>query len=286
MRIPKKFFKAISGSIGFILVGIAFLAIGTATIVKYCTNTIKAWNYIPQEVTVIDADNSLKETDQLKEALKKYSEKAGISIKLVVNYKYDNENGKCYTDRLETLPEGSSEDAEAFLYSYDSRNKLSSDDRTLVIGMTYDANSLNFIEFSGTSGTDRKNRDKLRSSQSRILRSFQEKNDKGMSPEQAVIDTVEENLKSVELYVPLSDSKRSPSEEDKTFKLNILFTILGLALLSSAVRKVRAALRSDPMQEALDWYANKPSRSAPLPDKENEDYYSDLFGGGQENDKD
>ena len=296
MKTLGKIIKAISGSIIFILVGVVLLAIGIGTLVKYGGGALKAKNYVPQEVTVIDVDNTLKQPNQLKAALKKYSDKAAISIKLVVNYKFNTENGDNYSDRMEQLPDGPYDAADTFLSFYDEKNKLTTDDRTLIIGMTYDSYSMDFVEFSGASGTCSEDFYKLCNSQRSMLMMFQHKFDNGAAPEQAVIDSIEENLQYVDAYFPTDNPQGEPYSLSKYIMISGIFLLMGLVSLGSGVTAIIAAFKTkspdsfknvdDPMHDAMEWYQNKPSRSAPPPDKESSSYYSDLFGGGRKNNED
>ena len=291
-----KIIKAFFSSILFFIVGAVLLILGISSVMNYGGKISGANNYVPQEVSVIDIDSTLKRTDEVKAALQKYSDKAKISIKLIVNYRMRGEDGDSYTDRLERLPDSNYADAETFLSFYPSKNDLPVDDRTLLIGMTYDSYAMDFVEFSYSSTESGDDIFQLGNAQAPMILMFQGKTAKGVSPEQAIIDTIDDQLKRVEVYVSAGYQQNDSDAARRSMSGSVIFIIMGLAGVGAGVSAFIAVVKSDsskpvrkkddPMQDAMEWYQNKTPRSAPEPDKESKDYYSNLFGGGGKNDED
>lgn len=292
----RKIIKAFFSSILFFIVGAVLLILGISSVMKYGGKISGANNYVPQEVSVIDIDSTLKRTDEVKAALQKYSDKAKISIKLIVNYRMRGEDGDSYTDRLERLPDANYVDAVTFLSFYPLKNDLPVDDRTLLIGMTYDSYAMDFVEFSYSSTESGDDIFQLGNAQAPMILMFQGKTAKGVSPEQAIIDTIDDQLKRVEVYVSAGYQQNDSDAARRSMSGSVVFIIMGLAGVGAGVSAFIAVVKSDsskpvrkkddPMLDAMEWYQNKTPRSAPEPDKESKDYYSNLFGGGGKNDED
>lgn len=290
-----KIIKAFFSSILFFIVGAVLLILGISSVMKYGGKISGANNYVPQEVSVIDIDSTLKRTDEVKAALQKYSDKAKISIKLIVNYRIRGEDGDSYTDRLERLPDANYADAVTFLSFYPSKNDLPVDDRTLLIGMTYDSYAMDFVEFTYSSTESGDDIFQLGNAQAPMILMFQRKTAKGVSPEQAIIDTIDDQLKRVEVYVSAGYQQNDSDAAQRSMSGSVIFIIMGLAGVGAGVSAFIAVVRSDSsksvrkkddsMQDAMEWYQNKTPRSAPPPDKESKSYYSDLFGGGRKSDE-
>lgn len=291
-----KIIKAFFSSILFFIVGAVLLILGISSVIKYGGKISGANNYVPQEVSVIDIDSTLKRTDEVKAALQKYSDKAKISIKLIVNYRMRGEDGDSYTDRLERLPDANYADAVTFLSFYPLKNDLPVDDRTLLIGMTYDSYAMDFVEFSYSSTESGDDIFQLGNAQAPMILMFQGKTAKGVSPEQAIIDTIDDQLKRVDVYVSAGYQQNDSDAARRSMSGSVIFIIMGLAGVGAGVSAFIAVVKSDsskpvrkkddPMLDAMEWYQNKTPRSAPEPDKESKDYYSNLFGGGGKTDED
>ena len=81
------------------VVGAFFLYFGIKTIAECAGLMIEAKKYVPQEFSIIDEEDILQQKDEIRAAYKEYSEKAGISFKLVVCYYIKEEDYSGYSDK-------------------------------------------------------------------------------------------------------------------------------------------------------------------------------------------
>lgn len=277
------------------LIGAVFLGVGIYSIVGYAGLMIEAKNYVPKEFSIIDEENILQQKDEIKDAFKKYCEKNGVSYDLVVFYCNRGETGSGYSLKREELSGMQYTDPYEFLNAYSSENNLISDDRSLVLGMVYDGRTGDLIEFVHSIDRNRGDSHTLEQSQSGLQYFFEKKVEQGQSPEQAVINVINENLWRVSLYVPIAYDQYRYSDATRAIMASSIFLVFGVTFLgvfaSVVIKNVKSRSpksfedEADPMHDAMEWYQNKPSRSAPPPDRESSSYYSDLFGGGREKDE-
>ena len=256
---------------------------------------IDAADYTPQEVTLTDEEGILQQKDELKAALQKYSEKAGISIKLVVCYKINGENGTVYSVNRGPLKDAQPVELYDYMDGYFKENDLITDNRTALMVMVYDAETSDFLEDYCHTDNSLANSFELSQSQNGIYYIFEKNREEGRSPEQAVIEAVEKYLPRVERFVPVNLNQYGMSDGWKNVAFYLLFAAIGGLLFGIALSSVIGSFRSrsprsyeneeDPLHDAMEWYQNKTPRSAPEPDKDSSEYYADLFGGRKKDDE-
>ncbi|MBP5775485.1 MAG: hypothetical protein J6W36_07295, partial [Clostridiales bacterium] len=213
--------------IDFFTVGGFLLYIGIRSTVDNAKIMIKASGYTPQEVSIIDEEGILQQKDEFKAAMQKYSEKAGISFKPVVCYKIKGEEYSSYSVKRGALPDVHYEDHYSFLEAYAGNNDLITDNRTLILGMVYDGETSEFLEYVFYYDEDRERSYHLVSSQDGMMYMFEKKMEEGLSPEQAVIKAIDENLWRVEVFVPVNYNQYNYSDGVKTIGLALLFAAIG-----------------------------------------------------------
>lgn len=272
-----------------------FLYLSISSIFAVGKIMIDANRYTPQEVSLTDEEGILQQKDELKAALQKYSDKAGISIKLVVCYRIKGEDGSFYSVNRGPLQGAPYVDLYSYIGAYAGENDLITDDRTIILAMVYDGETSELLEHCAYTDESRGDSFELSRSQNGMRYVFERFLDEGRSPEQAVIDSIEEELMFVEWFVPVSLNKYSFTDAWQSVGLYVIFLALGGIMFGMALSSVIGHFRprsprsfedeEDPLHDAMEWYQNKTPRSAPGPDKESPDYYADLFGG-RKNDED
>lgn len=290
----KKSLGPVSLVILFVLGGF-FLYMSISCLFDIGKLMIDAANYTPQEVTLTDEEGILQQKDELKAALQKYSEKAGISIKLVVCYKINGENGTVYSVNRGPLNDAQPVDLYDYMDGYFKENDLITDNRTALMVMVYDAETSDFLEDYCHTDNSLAYSSELSQSQNGMYYVFEKNREEGRSPEQAVIEAIEKYLPRVERFVPVNLNQYGMSDGWKSVAFYLLFAAIGGLLFGIALSSVIGSFRSrsprsyeneeDPLHDAMEWYQNKTPRSAPLPDKDSENYYSALFGGRKNDDE-
>jgi hypothetical protein len=285
----------IIGLIVLLTVGGAFLYFGIRSTVELAKIMNKASGYTPQEVSIIDEEGILQQKDEFKAAMQKYSEKAGISFKPVVCYHIKGEEHSSYSVKREGMPDEFYMDPYNFLEAYTGEHELITDNRTLVLAMVYEGETSEFIEYVLYYDREREDSHYLVQSQTGMFYMFDKKREQGLSPEQAVISSIDENLRHVQTFVPVSLNEYSYSDGKKNICLSLIFVAIGGVLVGIAAASVIRSIRSrsprsfeyedDPFHDAMEWYENKTPRSAPEPDKNSSEYYADLFGGRKNDDE-
>ena len=277
-------------------VGGFLMYIGIRSTVEVAMIMNNASEYTPQEVSVIDEEGILQQKDEFKAAMQKYSDKAGISFKPVICYHIKGEEHSSYSVKREGMPDEFYMDPYDFLKAYSGEHDLITDDRTLVLTMVYEGETSEFTEYFFYCDRNRQYSYEIVQSQNGMHNMFKKKLEQGLSPEQAVIKAIDENLWRVQTFVPISLDQYSYSYGRMSICFALTFAAIGGVLFGIAAASVIGSIRSrsprsfenedDPFHDAMEWYENKTPRSAPLPDKDSENYYSELFGGGRKDNED